>query len=426
MKKLLLLVALLSAPAGCSGGCSGGGATPADSGDTGSADADSDADADGDSDTGLPDTDACDPDNAVFTNGSWEWEDLPEGIDCGTGCAQLTFSDEVRDFQWDVWGDLLAYVDETSYVHVVDIPNRRKLTIPNIYPQLEVGKMGNAAMIWPAVYERKVYYSYVTTTGLSENDPYPMGLLLVVDLDAQTQTVLSARRRTDGGGGCTPPNKSDVYGDRLVAWFGCGAFGESNLCLFDTKTVCGTGQIIHQGGALDVLSVWEDRFSFQNGQWDWDIMIHDFVGGQTNEVMSQYTQGYPRMHSSRVVYVDFRYSASGFEGSWDHAAVFLYDLDAQQETQLTNAEWICSNPDVFGDLAIWTDYRFSAQPNDKEAAEGVEIFGLNLATQQAAQISHFPNRKAFPRLWGDRAYIQMFYAPGKDAVFSFDVPEELR
>jgi hypothetical protein len=286
--------------------------------------------------------------------------------------------------------------------------------------------MGNAAMIWPAVYERKVYYSYVTTTGLSENDPYPMGLLLVVDLDAQTQTVLSARRRTDGGGGCTPPNKSDVYGDRLVAWFGCGAFGESNLCLFDTKTVCGTGQIIHQGGALDVLSVWEDRFSFQNGQWDWDIMIHDFVGGQTNEVMSQYTQGYPRMHSSRVVYVDFRYSASGFEGSWDHAAVFLYDLDAQQETQLTNAEWICSNPDVFGDLAIWTDYRFSAQPNDKEAAEGVEIFGLNLATQQAAQISHFPNRKAFPRLWGDRAYIQMFYAPGKDAVFSFDVPEELR
>jgi len=56
----------------------------------------------------------------------------------------------------------------------------------------------------------------------------------------------------------------------------------------------------------------------------------------------------------------------------------------------------------------------------------VEIFGLNLATQVTAQVSNFPNKKAFPRLWGDRAFIQMYYAPGKFGIFSFDIPEELR
>ncbi|MFO8074248.1 MAG: hypothetical protein R6V85_20495 [Polyangia bacterium] len=148
--------------------CSGGGAEAADSGPDGSGDADSDSDADADADADSDsdsdsdgDTDACDPEHAVFTEGPWEWEDLPEGIDCGPGCQQLTFSDnEAQDKEWDVWDDFLVFVSEPRYVRVVDVENRRQLKIPNPHPELDIGIGDDAGIIYPTVVENKLYYSY--------------------------------------------------------------------------------------------------------------------------------------------------------------------------------------------------------------------------------------------------------------------------
>ncbi|MFO8074247.1 MAG: hypothetical protein R6V85_20490 [Polyangia bacterium] len=158
-----------------------------------------------------------------------------------------------------------------------------------------------------------------------------------------------------------------------------------------------------------------------------DIQLYDLSDSSSKMLTDEYQQALPRINGSRVVYMDLRHSAYGLDGPWDHAAVFLYDLETDQETQLTNAEWIANNPDVFGDVVIWTDYRFCADPNNKNSFTDVELFGTNLETEQTAQITDLPGHgKAFPRIWGERVYVQMYYGPGQWGIFAFDLPDELK
>ena len=123
--RLLLLVAF-SILMGCSSCSSNGGSGPDAGTDTGTGtggDTDTDADIDTDTDT--------DTDTFVSDAGPWDWTDLPDSGDCGPGCAQLTYSHEVRFEEWDVWGDFLVFVEEDMRSVLVDTENRKQLVIPS-------------------------------------------------------------------------------------------------------------------------------------------------------------------------------------------------------------------------------------------------------------------------------------------------------
>jgi hypothetical protein len=424
----LLLVALLVG--GCTGGCSDDGASsPPDGGDDDGAsdsDADSDGDTDSDSDSDTPvDTDT----TTVSTNGPWEWEDLPEQVeDCGPGCEQLTFEFMVQYSDWDVWGDYLVYVPKTNYAAVVvDVENRKRIQIPNIYEEYTV-ENGTASAFRPALHQDKVYYWLGTSPDNIPNNPFRRQLVRA-DLENHEQWILSTNYCYD----CQISLEDlDVFGDRAINAGGCGDVEQRDLCVFEPPYPT-EGQVLlaeEDGHRYGYTSLWDDILVFTDYHSRDNIKGYDFTAEQFLDIAVDYEyQFWPRIQGSRVVWMDLRLGESAPWSDWANCAVFTKDLSTDGEAeQVAGGDWIAAYPDVFEDVVIWLDYRECSDPNDKNSSNNCEIWGKNLATGHEAQITDVPGVfKNRPRIWGDRVFLFMYWDEGaKDGIFSFDLPEELK
>jgi Tol biopolymer transport system component len=207
---------------------------------------------------------------------------------------------------------------------------------------------------------------------------------------------------------------------------GCGEVMDSwPLCTFDMETP-GTYQEIapHQYG--DYNSMWGDVVVWTTGLADnSDIRGYDFSTGAFIEITDDTTsQLDPRIHGTRVVYMDLKLGTSGPMGDWNHAAIFMHDLATHETTQITSGEWIAAEPDIHENIVVWADSRACANPNDKNDFANVEIWGYNLDTGTEFQITNLPGRpKAMPRIWGDKVFVHMYKTtPGQNAIYMFDLP----
>ena len=136
-------------------------------------------------------------------------------------------------------------------------------------------------------------------------------------------------------------------------------------------------------------------------------------------------QNQPRIQDGRVVYMDYRFGSGSSTGSWEHAAIFLYDLNTKERIQITNGESIAATPDIFGNIVVWLDYRHCDNPQEKNDFQNIEIYGYNLKTKKEVRLTNIPDRpKANPRIWGEKLFVEMSTSYGS-GLFVFDLPSEL-
>ncbi|MDD5309516.1 MAG: hypothetical protein PHU25_19540, partial [Deltaproteobacteria bacterium] len=110
---IFLAAFALFAPA-CSS-CSGRDICP-ECGDTDD-DTESGTGSDTSSDTGTGTVPACESSHTTI-----EWKPLPQGIDCGPGCRQLTFEEINSVNEWAATHRYVAYTDELNgMMHVIDV-----------------------------------------------------------------------------------------------------------------------------------------------------------------------------------------------------------------------------------------------------------------------------------------------------------------
>jgi hypothetical protein len=405
--------------------CSGGDGSKTDSGQDTSSDTDTDTETDTETDTDTgSDTDTdIDTDTIIVSDaGPWDWEDLPEGEDCGAGCKQLTFTKNVRWEEWDVWGDLIVFQDETLNTCVVDHKKNKKFLMPNFYPEYGIGpSMGSANMYPATIYEKTICYSK-SVWGIMLSD------IICADLETEAQTLVY--HRTEQGGEFPNPAKfSDLYNNRFVSMGGCGDVLDSwPLCYFDIDSPGVYEEIqAHLYGSHN--SIWEDIVVwYSEAEGVFDIKGYDFSTKTTFNIASDdEDQFMARIHGNHVVYQDLRFGENSDPtmGDWNHSVVFMYDLETKERKQITNQDWISAYPDVYGEIVVWADYRDSANPNDKNSLAGVQIWGYNLSTETEFQITNIPNRaKSLPRIWEDKVFVAMYKeTPGEDAIYMFDLPE---
>lgn len=407
---------------GCSGCTDGHGA--ADAGTDTSTDADTDTDVDSDSDTDT-DTDTL-PEGFVPDAGPWDWEDLPDAGDCGQeGCRLLTFTDEVDVLEWDVWGDLMVFTDGvTTETRLVDYSSSRQLLLPNPFPDIPVGPSMGSLNFYPAtIYEHVICYSRAVTI-----DP-DFSSVICADIEKETQQLVYHRPKI-GGDFPNPANYIDVYGTRIVSMGGCGEVMDSwPLCAFDIENP-GTYEELapHQYGSYN--SMWGNVVVWTTGLADnGDIRGYDFSTGDFIEITDDArSQLAPKIQGTRVVYMDLKLGTSGPMGDWNHAAVFMYDLETHETTQITSGEWIAAYPDIHENIIVWADYRDSADPNNNTSFAGVQIWGYNLDTETEFQITDIPDRpKQTPRVWGEKVFVHMYKTtPGQDAIYMFDLPDGVK
>jgi beta propeller repeat protein len=410
-----LAIALIL-PAACSDDADGG----MDAG----ADTDSDADTDTDSDTGSDpgtDTDTM-PEGFVADAGPWVWEDLPDAGDCGAeGCRQLTFTEGVRQLEWDVGDDLLVYNDgETLAVSVVDYAEKRYLNLPNAFPDIGIGPSMGSSEYYPAtVSGNLVCYSRAVFQDPDFSDA------ICANLVTETQQLVYHRPK-EGADFPNPGEYLDVYGTRIVSMGGCGEVMDSwPLCAFDMDAP-GTYQEIAPSYYGYSNQIWGDVAVWASESYDdYDIRGYDFSTGELIEITDDtQAQMNPRIYGTRVVYHDLKLGNSLPAGDWNHAAVFMYDLETKTTTQITSGEWIAADPDIYENIVVWADSRACSNPNDKHDLANVEIWGYNLDTATEFQITDLPGRaKETPRIWGDKVFVHMYKAAGGDAIYMFDLPD---
>jgi hypothetical protein len=411
------LAALLFLAAGCSGGSSGGPDGSTDTGTGGDGDTDTDTDADGDAD-GDTDTDT-DTDPGVLScpgqtdAGPWEWEDQPAGEDCGPGCRQITFSDKVEPMQWDVWDHRLAFVDGSHRLWLVDMVEGKQLKVPAINPELapDPPPIKNS-FYGPSLYQESLLHGWWTSFGVPLTQRQ-----VILDVLGTTLEVMA-----DWGG-----IDNDIYGSRLVYFKHDYLTGKRDLCIERIESPCEVDVVLsslEHGGSSS--RIWGDTVVWVQG----DSASSDIRGYLISEEVfleitsDDYYKLHPRLHDKRVVYMDLRFGDNNPLGSWKHSAVFLYDLDTEETTQIAGGDWIACYPDVHGDIVVWQDYRASNDPNNGYDFSGVEIWGYNLATQTEFQVTDLPGRaKQTPRVWGGYVYVDMV-KPGGNAIYRFDLPPE--
>jgi hypothetical protein len=204
------------------------------------------------------------------------------------------------------------------------------------------------------------------------------------------------------------------------------------MCLFEPPYP-NEGQVLideHQYGSYNSIwgdiTVWYELYP-DGGQYDirgYDLATDEFFD-ITSDIEYQF---WPRIQGARVVWMDLRLGDSAPWDDWANCAVFTKDLTTDDEpAQVAGGDWIAAQPDVYGDVVVWADFRACTEPNDKNSFDGIEIWGRNLANDQEAQITDVPGvYKGNPRIWGDRVFVEMDWDGGaKYGLFMFDLPEEL-
>ena len=425
MKKYFIITAVLLA-AGCSS-CSSSANNVLSVKDGGTdTDTDSDTDTDTDSDTDT-DTDT-DTGGNISDAGPWDWTDLPQSEDCGSGCTQLTFKGRIK--AWDIWDNMLVYEEYLSGLTIVDIKKHKHLTLPPPPPPFDSCKFnaatkGNCLTKSAGIYNGIVYYSLFP---FEESNIKKQHILVQADIVAQKQTILWALDENEKDWSLA--DDIDVYGTNVISTGGCDQFIGTELCYFNLLQQQPDGSVTPKmllgesyGGANSIwgnVAVW-----FTWADFIYDIQGYNFETQKVFQVtQDDECQLYPRIQGTKVAYMDLRNGEGCLAGNWNHSAIFVHDIVTKQTTQITNGQWIGAHPDVYGNIVIWSDYRDTKDPNYKDSLTGVEVWGYNLNTKKQFQITHLPQRaKTHPRIWGDKVYVEMSSSNG-GGIYMFDLPPE--
>jgi len=220
---------------------------------------------------------------------------------------------------------------------------------------------------------------------------------------------------------------NDLYDEHFVYRGKCGADDTTHLCLSTADGSCDASVIVNDFvGSGSVI--WNNTVAWAEDA-GLDIRAYRIDSSEFVEVTNDSEcQMKPRVHGNRIVYQDLRFGDNDPMGNWNHSAVFMYDLDTEETTQIAGGDWIACYPDVHDDIIVWQDYRASTDPNNGNDFSGVEIWGYNLTTETEFQITNLPGRaKQSPRIWQDKVYVHMAKgAPGENAIYRFDIPPEGR
>jgi hypothetical protein len=415
MRRLMVVIGFMCFIQSACSSCSGDNNNAHDAGPDTSADTDTDTDTDTDADT---DTDS----DTISDAGPWEWTDLPTGEDCGDGCEQLTYTDEVRFLEWDVWETKLVFKDGIYQSHVIDIANKKQLAIPSPYPELMFSDSDPLCSThYPSIYEDIVVYSFAVFVPGEEKTQ-----LIRTDLQSQTQQFLWTTDY-DVSVFFEAQDEIDTFNNRAISQGGCDNSYVGELCFFPITTPGEVNVLTgsHYGGYNSLwgdIAVW---FTIDYEGDTFDIEGYNFASSEFFYITHDAeTQLDPRIQGSTVVYMDLRFGDSNLDGNWNHAAVFAYDLTTEATKQITSGAWIAAYPDVYENHVVWLDYRASSNPNDAQSFDGVEIWGYNLTTDTEFQITNLPGRpKQTPRIWGNKVFVDMMTTSGGNAIYMFDLPD---
>jgi beta propeller repeat protein len=325
-----------------------------------------------------------------------DWQPLPQGVDCGPGCRQLTFKDSNTYSGWAATHRYVAYTasDDIGYrMHVIDVDRGLEAVVhPGLSGFSPDIKNDTLAFVLEGM-------------GGANNE-----MIEVVDLiSGATKTCLGV--------------KEDFY--PWTSYVRAAYTGRDIAVLWDTweediqypeyvdiytidgarKTVFTFDHPVYVVRADGDYAVWED------GGYTPDIWAHRISTGETWNVTDHpSSQWSPQIDGTRVVWADLRNGPDpSLDGRWGPQNIYMHDFATGETTRITSSEAIQGEPDISGDRIVWTDSRACPNPNDRWDSSETDIWLYDLETKIEHRITTAPGAENDPRIDGGRVFYVDYY-----------------
>ncbi|MDD5307253.1 MAG: hypothetical protein PHU25_08025 [Deltaproteobacteria bacterium] len=354
------------------------------------------------SDTGTGTVPACESSHTTL-----DWKPLPQGIDCGPGCRQLTFEEINNVNEWAATHRYVAYTDELNgMMHVIDVDAGCYADVEKemegTYPDIKGNRLIFVADYWGSPYRIRLEIVDLLSGAMQNcleevQTTYPR---IYYEYSALAGEKIAFKWERSN-------ENSDIIYPVYVDLYSIGG---------ERKTIFDIGQTAFRVRADGDYVIWEDGQDIGLP----DIWAHKISTGKTWNLTNHPSgQWLPRMDGTRVVWSDLRNGPNpSLDGSLAHQDIYMHDFATGETTGITNANWIHYGPDISGDRIVWTDYRACSDPNNKYDFADTHIWMYDLKTKTEHQITSTPEGEGEPQIDGDRVYyFRQIPTSGLFAVF---------
>ena len=414
-------IAVLTAPflvvgcTSCSGNRPGDAGVDADRSDSDILQHDADVEVhDADVDDGSQPDDADIPDGAMPVNLVEIHSDRP-GLDCGRGCRQLSFGDEVFRARYDVGSQFVVYEGgdlRRDNFFLINYESGKESQFA--WCSHSQGDPYNCAL--PAVHNG--YLVYDTRPWESDFD-WTLWLYRIGD---RYRTPLVTRTMTERARAL---RDIDLY-DRTVVWWDSTIYPAGLYAMgIDGGDVIGLTR--NECGCYGPPLIWGRQVVYESWAHYTDVwMVNIDTHEERNLTDDEPLQFSAAFDGQWVVWCDSRNDPSPNPG------FLIYNPDIYG-MQLPDGEVepLCDNPaaqtapDVQNGLVAWEDFRNAENPNDGNqwATANVDIYLMDLATRREVQATDLPGPEVEPRIWGHRLFYVAKDLIGQWAIFMVDLDE---
>lgn len=429
MSRLLLIGALVAFLAS---GCTSCGqdrerdAGPGDSGADGDAAADADHDAEADGEPDADNDDGGQPDAEVDadaeTDAETDTDELPPpvpmelveiphdrpGLDCGPGCRQVTFAEEI--YEYDISERYLSYQGAHTW----------NMYLVNLFTMTEyqVDMSTEEYLCMPAAIDSELM-AYATTPWAGDQTTLTLWRYEVGDSARYpiVNRTMTARART--------MDWFDVSGD-TVAWrdsaidpaglYAMNLYEGDVINLTHRRCLCYGDpllegrQVVYDGwqaGSRDIWLVNVDTLEEEN--------IVDHPAAQFDSAFD----------GEWVVWTDGRNDPSYDPyGERVNPDIYGMSLETREVEPLCDHPATQLFPDVRDGLVVWRDWRNAEDPNDAwTMGSNTDIYLLDLETRREVQVTSLPGTEQGASVWGRRVFFVTRDLTGQGAVFMVDLEE---
>ena len=138
-----------------------------------------------------------------------------------------------------------------------------------------------------------------------------------------------------------------------------------------------------------------------------NIHLYDIDSGETIKItnLSNSDRQYPAIFKDKIVWADKRNPANGFD-------IYMFDLNKQKETQITNDSFNQTAPQIFKNIIVWQDDRNGNGNND--------IFMYDLRTKTTTQITNQPRNQVNPQIYNNKIVWEDDRSTNAD-IYMFDI-----
>ncbi|MEO8288500.1 MAG: hypothetical protein ABI670_18915 [Chloroflexota bacterium] len=168
--------------------------------------------------------------------------------------------------------------------------------------------------------------------------------------------------------------------------------------------------------------VWQDSRNSADTNSDNLLNDYDIYGANLDDLKAfQLTgakrqQNRPAVWGNLAVWADFRDARS--ENDPEAGNVYLYDIAGKKETAIATARSAQVRPVTNGNIVAWTDYRNEQDPNGNNS----DIYAYNIATGQEFAVTTAPGTQSDPAISGN-ILVWADYRKGDDSsdIYGYDL-----